>query len=338
MISNARETTVFFAPIAGNNSGEVLNSKNTATKFETDTVDVSGIVSFNSGKVVGSKNIANISQRSEKEWHPNTSGVVTTNTGLIDGCVNMGNIASQSTIQTLSKPEEGQGEKEIHVYAAGIVCENSGEVSRCLNEGNVSGIGAVAFVFAGGIASMNAYKEISQDTFAAGKIKNSKSTKEVFAESEKSGVYVGGIAAFNASYVQQDYWGQIYIVNEASIDSCGFEGKLRVDSVYSYIGGVVGQNRYSAVMNCYSWMNFENNSGSAQKELIVSGVVGYTYPIAEGQLKNNHYVSSDSFTCGVKRISSNGISYMYVDVSDEQTGSTKYESIDKISSEVKNVL
>ena len=329
-VENAKSVNVFVAGFAGVNNSEILNVQNKAKEFVTDTVDVAGIACTNNGKISNAINNSKLYQESGKEWHPNTSGVSITNYGVIENSSNVGEIVSVSKTETLTAGDE------LHVYASGIVCENVGEVISCTNSGKILANGKIAFVFAGGIVALNVYSELKDGVIISGKISKSKAICDIEAQSDKGEIYVGGVGALNASYLELNSFGFVTYRKNSSIDQSGFVGKIVTNSARTYVGGVVAQNRYGALSNSYASMVAEDKSDALSKEVVISGVIGFAYPVYD-TLLNNHYVKNENIACGVQVYTTNGFIYAINVVDDSVSKSTAHESYENIPDEVKNV-
>lgn len=233
LINSDNEKNAFFSGFASFNYGNVLNCKTTlSSKFETDTVDLAGLVTVNenTGTVAHCINEAEIFQRSESElWNPNASGIALNNNGSITNCLNKGSIIA------ISKATD----RNLSVYVGGIVCINNKTLFKCKNTGNIQGIAQAAQVSAGGIASLNntEFSKI-ESCSAGGKI-------NISLDVETDGfIFAGGVAGFNHGNI------------EKSFSLATFESTNGTP----FMGGIVG------VANYYT-ATYENNFYIAQPNI-----------------------------------------------------------------------
>ena len=348
-VSNAGQTNAYLSGIAGvNKAGGLISNANTLSgKFETDTVDLAGIAVENYGTILNSSNAIELVQISNKEWHPNCAGISMQNYALIDGCKNYAKISSKSTRETAEE------EQEFHVYAGGIVCNNYKSILNSKNYGEIVGEGDVSLVFAGGIAALNVLDETysyeikiqngREVKFVVCEIEKSKSTGKIYARSEKSSVYVGGVSA----------------VNNAQITYCGFEGEIdantnstKENEVIVFAGGVVGANNHTPLQNCYADVEFKNKPAEVEKIIktygAVAGFIGNSrvyneflgqngYSEGYNYIASNYYVVDESSPYSaygrlttVHDFFGTEITYSFEKIANDETYFIKVESIDNI--------
>lgn len=266
-VSNLGQTNAYLSAFAGvNRASAVIDDVQTmAGKIEADTVDLAGIAAENYGTISNSSNSLELSQTSNKEWHPNCAGISMQNYSVISNSVNYANISSESTRTTA---EESQ---EFHVYAAGIACNNYKKISNSKNHGDVSAKGDISISFVGGIVSLNVVdNEYSiENNFIVCEITECKSAGKLSALSTNASVYVGGVAA----------------VNNAQVTYSGFDGVIQANSnkqaekeMIVIAGGVVGSNNKAPLQNNYASVRFENVpdeiEGVVKSYAAIAGIVG----------------------------------------------------------------
>lgn len=288
-ISNMGETNAYLSGIAGKNNGVISNSKTTAGKFESDTVDLAGIVGENHGTIKACENNIELDQISSKEWHPNCGGIAMTNYGTIENAVNNAKITAESTAN--EKPSD---DNNLVVFAGGIACDNYNTIKNSFNYGNVTAISKVSIVFAGGIACRNIIDEV----YAV--VDKSLAKCDIVSKSDSNFVYAGGVVSRNYSEVLNS----------------GFEGNIEADTNYNtteylnvYAGGVVGANETCKVENSYADVTFVNLPQEQENVIkIYGGVIGFigissasnswTGQASKGSgfnyVSNNYYVLNDS--------------------------------------------
>lgn len=270
--NNLGQTNAYISAFVGVNRGTISNSSTSNSKFESDTIDLAGIVAENYGSISNVVNNTELNQRSNKEWNPNSAGICMINYGTINDSKNFANVSSEST--RVDKTSVGIPE----VIASGIVCINYGTVSGARNEGAVSGIGDIANVLVGGIVASNSYSsEKNTNLVTLSLVDGCKSTGNIVAKSKQSTVSVGGVAAQNLAKVQNS----------------GFEGSISAHSdieatstIKVFAGGVIGYNNGfnipggGLMNNCYADVTYvepETNKIENEKEFISNiygGLVG----------------------------------------------------------------
>lgn len=255
-ISNLGETNAYLAGIAGKNNGVILNTKTIAGKFESDTVDLAGIVGENYGTINACENNINLDQVSSKDWHPNCGGIAMTNYGTVESSVNNASIKAESMAQ--EKPTENN---DLVVFAGGIVCDNYNLIKNCKNFGDVTAVSKISIVFAGGIACRNIIDEV----YAL--VDKSLAKCNITSKSESYFVYAGGVVSRNYS----------------EVTNSGFEGNIEANTDYNtteylnvYAGGVVGANETCKVENSYANVTFINIPPETENVIkIYGGVIGF---------------------------------------------------------------
>ncbi len=285
-VSNLGQTNAYLSAFAGvNKASAVINYVQTmAGKIEADTVDLAGIAAENYGTISNSSNSLELSQTSNKEWHPNCAGISMQNYGEITNSVNYAKISSESTRETAEE------EQEFHVYAAGIVCNNYKRITSSENHGDISAKGDISISFVGGIVALNVVdNEYSiENNFIVCEITKSKSTGKLSAISTKASVYVGGVAA----------------VNNAQVTYSGFDGVIQANSnkqaekeMIVIAGGVVGSNNKAPLQNNYANVKFENVpdeiEGVVKSYAAIAGIVGDSRTYYE--LYNEFQHNSETF-------------------------------------------
>lgn len=307
----------FLSGFASENNGKIIDCETARSSFETDTVDVAGFVCDNNGEITNVKNLLSISQTSSKEWHPNTAGVALNNNAKILFAENYGDISSTSSNEKNVTETNPNG---FAVYSAGIACVNISLIESSKNYGKILATAKTATIYAGGIASCNYLAESSM-----GQIKNSKAVCniEIKNEDEEKVAQVGGICG----------------VSQGSIDVCGYEGNLSLNSTGGSVsGGLVGAHylyafdgNYNIVSNSYSASSFTFSDGADNKNLI-GGLIGcYISGGTTLVLSNNHYVRNSSFAYGMNhRLVINGMIISQSYVLDEQAGFKSYDTLEKL--------
>lgn len=336
-ISNLGEKNAYLSGFVGRNFGTISNSQTLDSIFISDTVDLAGIAGENRGDILNTTNKIDLSQTSNKDWHPNCAGISMANYGLIENCFNYADVKSESTVE--NKPTDG----DLYVFAGGICCDNFGNVFSSKNTGSISAESIISNVVIGGIVATNTTNETESVVF---KCKSSIGT--LTAKSLKSTVYVGGVVGQNIS----------------KITDSGFEGTISAhsdsdvtSSINVYAGGVVGFNNtsysYSSVSGCYSNVLYdeptENEKVGDNEERVnniygsIAGCVGFASYDIWGYISymfsgtNNHYVQNES---------QNSVGYWLIynvsgsrvgvqEVYSNETIFVVHDSIDDIPSEVR---
>lgn len=294
-IKNENERNAYYSSFAGTNNGVISNSKNVydnlvKNKIETETVDVAGVAAINNGEIKLCENEVEISQNSNKAWHPNCAGIVITNNGKIDACKNYGNIISKSSLNKDGLTDEQKTSFEnnslfFYVFAGGISDDNFGEINGCRNYGNIYGESDISFVYAGGISAMN--ESFDEEKAISPKVVSSKSESEIVVKSLSNNVYAGGVCAFNSNEIKNG----------------AFIGKITTNSEKAaYAGGISASNflGQSILQDCYVKVSFENEIEDTE----ILAVYGQVYAFVQARLpndqvyiptyfKNNFYVNDE---------------------------------------------
>lgn len=257
---NNSNQNAFLVGFAGINNGEIANCVSDEGTFETDTVDLAGIAIDNNGKISGCENKLNLSQSSDKLWHPNTSGIVVNNYGEVANVVNRGEISSASTNDVIKNDDNQNG---FVVYAAGIACANLNSITGAKNYGKITASSHRSTLYVGGIAATSS---IHSENNTEGTIENSKAFGEISAtisdanfldDEVQAVVYAGGIC------------GEAY----CGLSFCGFEGTISVQTEgEKFAGGLAGMayTMFTAdgrlllpISNCYASTayNFDDYKG-----------------------------------------------------------------------------
>lgn len=286
-LENSNTKNAYVSAFAGVNSGTISNCTAESGAIETDTVDIAICSIENSGTIDGFKNNISAKQTSGEEWNPNCSGVVCTNTSVLKNVVNNAKIEAISTAE--NKVVSDTSEQSVEVYVAGIALQNAGSITGAKNYGEIVASGKLSTIFAGGIASINTFQEMSSK-LVLGEITNSKSVSKITATGENSKCIVGGIVSYNL----------------ANIEKCGSESEIVVSSD-SYSGGLVGRNGaiyntyygmlvYSGLIyDCYTNSTFAPSEAGANKENYTFGSLIGLVDNNYVKLSNNHYVKNDSY-------------------------------------------
>lgn len=285
VVLNKRNSDTFFAGVAGENNGTILNVTTGKNKFETDTVDVSGIVTTNNGEIKNCLNQTEIEQTSSKQWHPHSSGIVINNYGTISSSINNGAITSSSTV------EEYASDGSFYVFAGGIATQNYGTISGCENAGAISGNSEISIVYIGGIAAMNQATEVYSPM-----VSKSKSTGKISAKSTSAKVNVGGIVGQNASFIAQTIFGTYGIYKTANVSGCGYVGKIELDAKTALSGGLVAENYYGTIKGSYTSVTTSATFSSNDNQIYMSYLVGGTYlvDVMKNIISDNYYVKTSS--------------------------------------------
>lgn len=212
----------YLSGIASINNGTVNNCATTETsKFITDTVDVSGIVTDNSaeGVVSGCVNNAQLKQTSASDnWLPNVGGVVLRNQGEVSDCFNYGNLTAISTAT----------EKKLDIYVGGVVCINNGRVIKSKSSADITGSSNNFSIYAGGVASFNnTANSVIDNSCSYGKISLSTQNEEgIF-------LFAAGVVALTRGAV----------VNSYSVAS------YNIDNENAFVGGIAGVADYFTALS-----------------------------------------------------------------------------------------
>lgn len=330
-ISNNRSSNVFFAGIAGLNTGTVKNSKTNNSKLEADTVDLGGIVAENKGVIENCENNLSLIQTSAKEWNPNTAGVSITNYGTIKNCKNFALVSAESTMA------EKNEEYEFATIVGGVVCDNYGSVSNSINKGKVVCKGDVTICYVGGVVARNIFTEENTAVVEKSKCQLSvvsDTMVEVYSKSNL--ICVGGVVGHNSS----------------EIVGCGFVGTINAttdietNGFAAYVGGVVGYNNSAKLESSYSNVEYVGISELSTLGLnhlygLVAGCLGVVQYSPAGlatahgltYVKDNHYVVVAN-KCGVAYGVSSVLSP--IPVYNQSTGRYEYQIISQSPVEIKS--
>jgi len=330
-ISNNRSSNVFFAGIAGLNTGTVKNSKTNNSKLEADTVDLGGIVAENKGVIENCENNLSLIQTSAKEWNPNTAGVSITNYGTIKNCKNFALVSAESTMA------EKNEEYEFATIVGGVVCDNYGSVSNSINKGKVACRGDVTICYVGGVVARNIFTEEKTAVVEKSKCQLSvvsDTMVEVYSKSNL--ICVGGVVGHNSS----------------EIVGCGFVGTINAttdietNGFAAYVGGVVGYNNSAKLESSYSNVEYVGISELSTLGLnhlygLVAGCLGVVQYAPAGlatahgltYVKDNHYVVVAN-KCGVAYGVSSVLSP--IPVYNQSTGRYEYQIISQSPVEIKS--
>ena len=233
--------------------------------------DVGGVVGMNQGGTI--TNCSNMGDTTiattESGYITNVGGLVGTNLGSVSNCSNTGSVSSG-------------------IYAGGVVGVNGGSVSNCSNTGDVTVNEVVnnSIIHAGGVVGVN-----------GGSVSNCSNTGDVTVTSESSDAYVGGVVGQSDS---------TNISSIRKITNCYNTGSLNVtNDAISYVGGVVGNSRYSSVANCY-------NTGTviiSGHIVIAGGVAGINkeYPSLITDCRNTGSLTATGYGVNVGGISGNNL-------------------------------
>ena len=257
--SNDSNQNAFLVGFAGTNNGEIANCKAQEGSFVTDTVDCAGIAIDNYGKISGCENRLDISQTSEKEWHPNASGITVNNYGKIESVVNRGDISSTSTNETLKNDTNTDG---FVVYAAGVACVSVNDITGAKNYGNISASSIHSTIYIGGIVGFSSFDSEKE---TEGTINRSKSFGNISAK-----IADANFGEENLSLIV--YAGGICGLGYCGLNLCGFEGNISIQSDgEKFAGGLIGmayamfkENKLLIpITNCYTStvFNFDKNNG-----------------------------------------------------------------------------
>lgn len=178
--------------------------------------------------------------------------------GKISYCNNYG-IIEQNTINNQWNPN-----------CAGMTMTNKGIINNCLNQGKISASSqtdnANCSVYLGGLVAIN-----------YGKISKSKSVGELVAKTNVCNIYVGGIVSLNAS-------------ESATIESCGEEGVLSIESpsqwINMFMGGIASGNA-GTIKDCF----FVGKMVTDNKNALLCYLVGL---IANESFSNNIALKRDN--------------------------------------------
>lgn len=294
VIKNLGETNAYLSGVAGKNTGVISNTKTLESKFEADTVDLSGLVGENRGTISACENNTELDQISNsKNWNPNCAGISMQNFGTIENSVNNAKVLAESTAS--QKPIQDGVEGEIAVIVGGIVADNYSAIKNCKNLGEVSAKADVAITYAGGIACRNVIEEVYSV------IEKSLAKCEIVSKSNSNFAYAGGVTSWNNSEVV----------------GSGFEGIIEADTNYNsmeylnvFAGGIVGYNNNCKIENSYADVTFRNKPKEVENIVkMYGGVVGYVgvsslYNSLNGQvvgkgdgfnyIKGNHYIENET--------------------------------------------
>lgn len=312
VILNKESSDTFFTGFAGINNGKIENVKTKSCKFETDTTDVSGIATTNNGEIVSAINQAEISQSSEKEWHPHSSGIVINNYGTISGCENQAKITAISQISTKTNDSD-----EFYVFVGGVATQNYGKIEKCENSGTLSGKSQISKIYVGGISALNQATESKSPI-----VSKSKVTATLSAESLSGEETIGGIVASNSAYIYQ-----IYIINVGTVEGSGFVGKIETDAKTVYAGGVVGENYYGSVKDSYSSANLGCSYDGDRTNVVLAYIIaGARISVNLDMVLNNYYVKTSDITYVITG---------YVSVGESTLNTTKISSLDELPNGVR---
>ncbi len=234
--------------------------------------------SFSAGAAVSSLNISDITVNNGYVRNTGTfsnSDGGYTGTG---GIVGYTNICTSKTIQNCSF----EGTVRGTACAGGILGQMDRRgaltISNCTVSGDITATTTIAGGIVGGaelenggtdsitISSCSNYAEIKGNNRSGGIIGTSDFTISIsycenYGTIDSDSGYAGGIAS--------------YLNDGGSVSHC--ENYGQVDGT-SYVGGVVGDARYTNIINCY-------NTSSVTGKLYVGGVVGY---ISNGEVTNSY--------------------------------------------------